>query len=193
MIILGLTGGLAMGKSTVAALFGKKGVPVHNADKAVHRLYEGEAVSSIAQAFPSAIIGRKVSRQHLSAALTSEEDWKRLNTIVHPLVQNDRAAFITRMKERGLRLIVLDVPLLFEAGQDALCDAICLATASPEIQKERAWARSGMSEDKFTTFIARQMPDMEKRRRVHFIVSTDVPLQVTERQIDGILKAYAGR
>lgn len=193
MIILGLTGGLAMGKSTLAELFKRKGIPVHSADQAVHRLYEGQAAGAIKARFPSAVKNGRVDRAALRATLTQDKHWRELEALIHPLVRADRETFLEQQGREGRRLVVLDIPLLFETGGETFCDAVVLATAPPEIQQERALRRPGMTAEKFNAIVKRQMPDGEKRRRAHFLINTDTPLEVTERRIDGILKLYAGR
>ena len=193
MIVLGLTGGLAMGKSTIAAMLKAKGVPVHNADDAVHRIYAGADTAQIEVRFPGSVIEGRVDRAKLASQLRGSEDWQALEQIVHPLVQSDRAQFHREKQANGAPLVVLDVPLLFETGMNTLCDAVLLASAPPQVQRERALSRAGMTQTKFDAILSRQMPDVDKRRLSHFVIKTDVPLEVTARQINGILRAYAGR
>ena len=193
MIILGLTGGVAMGKSTVAKLFRAHGIPVHNADEAVHRLYEGDAVAAVQAVFPQAISSGKVDRDKLRALLTSPEHWKKLESVIHPFVHQDREDFLAKARASGARLVVLDIPLLFETKLEAACDAVAVVSAPAHVQKARALARPGMSEEKFNSILARQMPDVEKRARAHYIIETGGSLQATGRQVDAIIKLYAGR
>lgn len=193
MIILGLTGSLAMGKSTVADLFRARGIPVHNADEAVHRLYENEAVEAVEAVFPQAVVNGKVDRARLRPLLALKEDWEKLENIIHPFVHKDREEFLAEARAVGARLVVLDIPLLFETGFEKHCDAVAVVSAPYEAQKARAIAREGMSEEKFKSILARQMPDAEKRARAHFVISTDGTLIATERQVDAIIRLYAGR
>lgn len=193
MIILGLTGSLAMGKSNVARHFRARGVPVHDADAAVHGLYEGAAVAPIEAAFPGVSVDGRVDRKKLSALLNSKEDWAKLEDIVHPLVREEKDKFLQAAKVAGARLVVVDIPLLFETGGDIACDAVVVVTAPFEMQKQRAMKRPGMSEEKFKTILAQQMPDVEKRQRAHFIIDTSGPKAKTARQVDAIIRAYSGR
>jgi dephospho-CoA kinase len=193
MIILGLTGGVAMGKSTVANLFRERGIPVHNADEAVHRLYENEAVEAVKAAFPQAIAGGKVDRLKLRSLLSSKEDWKKLESIIHPFVHKDRDEFLSLARAAGTPLVVLDIPLLFETGGEKYCDAVAVVSAPPQMQKARALTRSSMSEEKFESILARQMPDAEKKARAHFVISTGESFDTTARQVDAIIRLFAGR
>ncbi len=193
MIVLGLTGGLAMGKSTIAAMLKAKGVPVHNADDAVHRIYTGPDALKIDARFPGSLVDGRIDRNKLAQRLQSADDWQALEAIVHQLVQGDRVQFHDQMQKQGTRLAVLDVPLLLETGMNEICDAVLLASAPAEVQRARALARAGMTVEKFEAILSRQMPDGDKRRLAHFVIDTNVPLEVTQRQINGILAAYAGR
>jgi dephospho-CoA kinase len=193
MIILGLTGSLAMGKSTVAALFRKKGIPVQSADEAVHELYKGEAVEVLKPVFPAAIMDGKVDHARLSKLLTSKEEWKKLESIVHPLVYKKREEFLKKMRGYGAHLIVLDIPLLFETGLQNTCDAVIVVSAAHEVQKARALSRPGMSLEKLESILSRQMPDAEKKMRAHFVINTESSIGATERQVDAIIRLYAGR
>ncbi|MES2905767.1 MAG: dephospho-CoA kinase [Pseudomonadota bacterium] len=193
MIILGLTGSLAMGKSNVARHFRARGVPVHDADAAVHKLYEGAAVAPIREAFPGAIVDSKVDRKKLSALLSGKEQWQKLEAIVHPLVRQEKEKFLQAAQDKGMRLVVVDIPLLFETGGDKDCHAVLVVTAPFEMQKQRAMKRAGMTEEKFNAIVAQQMPDAEKKRRAHFIIDTSGPKSATARQVDAIIRAYSGR
>ncbi len=193
MIILGLTGSLAAGKSTVAQLFRDRGIPVHAADEAVHRLYEGEAVDAVQAAFPQAVNAGRIDREKLKNLLVSQQDWQKLEAIVHPLVHRDREAFLAKAREDGARLVLFDIPLLFETGNEKLCDAVIVVSAPYEVQKARALDRKTMSLETFEALLARQMNDAEKRRRAHFVILTDEPLDRTARQVDAMIRLYAGR
>ena len=192
--ILGLTGSIAMGKSTTADLFRAAGVPVHDADAAVHALYRGRAVAAIAQAFPTAVREGVVDRPSLSAAVLGKPDaLSRLESIIHPFVRAEEEAFLQRCCEAGAGLAVLDVPLLLETGGEGRCDAVLVVSAPPEAQRQRALARPGMTPDKFAAILARQMPDAQKRARAHFIVDTSRSVLAARRQVGSILRALAGR
>lgn len=169
---LGLTGSIGMGKSTTAALFAAEGLPVWDADAAVHRLYEagGAAVAPIATLCPEVIVDGAVSRLALKAALGQKPSLlAQLETIVHPLVAADRAAFLA---QATADIVVFDIPLLFEKGTEAEMDATLLVTAPPDLQRARVLARPGMTEAQFALILSRQMPDPEKRARATHIVET---------------------
>ncbi len=175
MIILGLTGSIGMGKSTAAANFMSLGVPVHDADAAVHALMAkgGAAVPAIQEAFPQAVHDGRVDRQILGALVFDDRPaLRRLEKILHPRVQKDKQRFLARASRAGARVVVLDVPLLFETGGDAHCDAVVCVTAPAFVQRARVLMRAGMTAEKFEAILAKQMPDAEKRRRANFIVQT---------------------
>lgn len=170
--VLGLTGSIGMGKSTTAAMFAAEGVPVWDADAAVHRLYGpgGAAVGPVGAAFPQAIVDGTVSRDRLKAVLAADPDaLARLESIVHPLVAADRAAFLAGCDGD---IALIDVPLLFETGTDALCDGTVVVTAPAEVQRARVLARPGMTEAQFAAILARQMSDAEKRARATWVIET---------------------
>jgi dephospho-CoA kinase len=192
MFILGLTGSLGMGKSTTARLFAEEGVPVHDADAVVHRLYEGEAVPAIESAFPGTTAGGKVDRDKLSArVLRSPEALKRLEAIIHPLVQEAERDFLARAGVRGAAIALLDIPLLFETGADQRVDAVVVVSAAPDVQRARVLERPGMTAEKLEALLARQMPDAEKRRRANFVVDTGHGIEAARAQIRAILAAVA--
>ncbi|VDC21880.1 dephospho-CoA kinase [Pseudogemmobacter humi] len=169
---LGLTGSVGMGKSTTAALFVAEGIPVWDADAAVHRLYApgGAAADLLAPHFPAAVADGSVSREALKAALAIDPSRLGvLESLVHPLVAKDRAAFLASASSD---ILVLDIPLLFEKGTEAECDATLLVTAPPGIQRARVLARPGMTETQLALILSRQMPDREKRARADHIVET---------------------
>lgn len=181
-----------MGKSTTAAMFKARGVPVHDSDAAVHRLYRGRAVEPLETAFPGVTSDGVVERSRLAQRVLGDKGaLSRLEAIVHPLVRESENAFLARMRGYGYRLAVLDVPLLFEAGQAARVDAILVVTADPETQRRRVLARPGMTEGKLALLLARQLPNEEKRRRAHFIVDSGRGLPAAERQVDAVLRALA--
>jgi dephospho-CoA kinase len=192
MFILGLTGSVGMGKSTTAGFFAEAGVPVHDADAAVHRLYEGEAVPAIEAAFPGVTADGKVDRTKLAARVLGDAvALKRLESIVHPLVRTSEERLLAEAEARGAKVAVLDIPLLFETGGDARVDAVVVVTAPPEVQRARVLARPGMTEEKLAAILAKQLPDTEKRRRADFVVDTSRGLEPARAQVRAILDAVA--
>jgi len=188
MLILGLTGSIGMGKSTTAKLFEEAGVPVYDADAAVHKLYEGEAAPAIEAAFPGTTAGGKVDRAKLSASVVHDPAAiKRLEQIVHPMLGASRQKFFDDAEKAGAPVVVVDVPLLFETGGEKRVDAVVVVTTSPELQRERVLARGTMDEEKFNSILARQMPDAEKRKRADFVVDTSHGLDPVRTRIRDIL------
>ena len=188
MLILGLTGSIGMGKSTTAKLFAEAGVPVYDADAAVHQLYEGEAAPAIEAAFPGTTAGGKVDRAKLSArVLHDPAAIKQLEQIVHPMLGASRQKFFDDAEAAGAPVAVVDVPLLFETGGEKRVDAVVVVTTSPELQRERVLARGTMDEEKFNSILARQMPDAEKRKRADFVVDTSHGLDPVRARIRDIL------
>ena len=183
-LILGLTGSIGMGKSTVAAMFAEAGVPVFDADAAVHRLQGpgGRLVAAIESLHPGTTGADGVDRAKLSAAVLGNPDALRaLEELVHPAVGEDRAAFLRHHADSPL--IVFDIPLLFETGGEKKVDKTVVVSAAPDVQRARVLARPGMSESKFAAILARQLPDAEKRARADFVIATDVPLAETRAAI----------
>jgi dephospho-CoA kinase len=192
MFILGLTGSLGMGKSTTARFFAEQGVPVHDADAVVHRLYEGAAVPAIESAFPGTTAAGKVNRTKLAArVLGNDAALDRLEAIVHPLVQEAERQLIAEAEARGEKVAVLDIPLLFETGGDARVDAVVVVSSPPEVQRARVLERSGMTWEKLEAILAKQMPDAEKRRRADFVVDTSQGFEAARAQVRAILDAVA--
>lgn len=190
MFILGLTGSIGMGKTATAAMFADEGVPVHDADAVVHRLYDGEATPLIEVAFPGTTSGGKVDRGKLGERVLGDKDAiARLEQIVHPLVTKARERFVADAERSGAKVAVLDVPLLFETGGDKRCDAVVVVSAPADVQRTRAFERPGMSEDKFSAILAKQMPDAEKRARADFVVDTSQGFDFARAQVREILKA----
>ena len=190
MIILGLTGSIGMGKSTTGRMFVDEGALLWDADAAVHRLYArgGAAVEPLGEAFPGVVVDGAVERTRLAEALGRDEGaFKRLEAIVHPLVAQDRAQDLAAARAEGVRLAVLDIPLLFETGGDAFVDAVVVVTADPEVQATRVLARPGMTRDRFEAILARQTPDAEKRRRADFVVDTGRGLDAAREQVAQIV------
>jgi dephospho-CoA kinase len=173
MLILGLTGSIGMGKSTTAKLFAEAGVPVYDADAAVHMLYEGEAVPAIEATFPGTTVNGKVDRNKLSARVVHDPAAiKRLEQIVHPMLGASRQKFLDDAERSGAPVAVVDVPLLFETGGEKRVDAVVVVTTTPDIQRQRILARDNMTSEKLDAILARQLPDAEKRRRADFVVDT---------------------
>ncbi len=192
MFILGLTGSLGMGKSTTAAMFAEEGVPVHDADAAVHELYEGEAVKAIEAAFPGTTAGGKVDRDKLGQRVLGDAAaMKKLEQIVHPLVRQAEQRFLADAERSGAAVAVLDIPLLFETGAQARCDAVAVVSAPAELQRARAFERPGMTEAKFQAILAKQMPDADKRARADFVVDTGQGFEHARAQVRDILKQVA--
>jgi len=192
MFILGLTGSLGMGKSTTAKFFAEEGVPVHDADAVVHRLYEGEAAAAIEAAFPGSTRGGKVDRAKLGERVLGDPAaLKRLEAIVHPLVAAARERFLAEAARSGAPVAVLDIPLLYETGGEARCDAVVVVTAPAEMQRARVFERPGMSEEKLAALTAQQLPDAEKRARADFIVDSGHGFEAARRQVREILAQVA--
>jgi dephospho-CoA kinase len=190
MVILGLTGSIGMGKSTTANFFAEAGVPVHDADAAVHRLYEGEAAPAIERAFPGSTVAGKVDRARLTAKVVGDEAARRrLEAIVHPLVRQSELKFLVEARARGARIVVLDIPLLFETGGEERVDAVVVVSAPEEMQRARVLARAGMTPEKFDALLAAQVPDAEKRRRADFVVDTGQGFDAARAQVHDILAA----
>jgi len=199
MITVGLTGSIGMGKSTTARLFAEAGVPVFDADAAVHDLYApgGAAVEPVSVRFPGVARDGMIDRAALGAALKADPDgFADLEAIVHPLVGTARAAFLEAAEASGAALCVLDIPLLFETGQQDAYDVIVVVSAPADIQADRVLARPGMTREKFEAILARQTPDAEKRSRADFIIDSSTGIADARRQVGDViaaLKAGANR
>lgn len=188
MFILGLTGSVGMGKSATAKMFADEGVPVHDADAAVHALYEGEAVAAIEAAFPGTTANGKVDRGKLGERVIGHPDEiKRLERIVHPLVARVRDAFLAKAERDGAKVAVLDIPLLYETGGEERCDAVVVASAPAEVQRDRVLTRPGMTDAKLAAILAKQMPDADKRARADFVVDTSQGFDAARAQVRDIL------
>jgi dephospho-CoA kinase len=191
--VLGLTGSIGMGKSATADLFRRLGVPVHDADATVHRLYRGRAAPLIEKAFPGTVTDGAVDRARLGAAvLESPERMQQLEAIVHPLVREEEESFLRRVAALA-PVAVLDIPLLFETGGETRCDAVLVVTAPAAVQRARVLARPGMTEEKFHAILAKQMRDEDKRTRAHFLVDTSRGFSSADTQVRSILACLAGR
>lgn len=192
--LLGLTGSIGTGKSATAIMFRGLGIPVHDADAAVHELYRGRAAPLIEEAFQGTVVDGIVDRAKLSERVVGRPHaMRRLEAIVHPLVREEEGAFLRRSAADRHALIVLDVPLLFETGGEGRVDAVLVVTADPDVQAERVLGRPGMTSEKFAAIRAKQMPDAEKRRRAHFIVDTGHGFPRAKADVAGIVRALAGR
>ncbi len=176
MIVVGLTGSIGMGKSTAATYLRFLGIPVHDADAAVHSLYAagGAAVAPVANAFPAAIVDDAVSRAALSRVLAADPGrLRQLEAIVHPLARREQYRFLTAMAMRREPVVVLEIPLLFETGSDVRCDAVIVVSSPSYLQRQRVLSRAGMDEKKLALLLSRQMPDREKRRRATFVIPSN--------------------
>jgi dephospho-CoA kinase len=192
-VVLGLTGSIGMGKSTTAAMFREAGVPVWDADATVHRLYGpgGAATAPLARLCPEALIDSGIDREALKRWIVKDPSaLKAIEGVVHPLVAADRADFVARHRAAGAPLVVVDIPLLFETGAEALCDATLTVTAPPEVQRARVLARPGMTEETFRTLLAKQMPDAEKRKRATHVIET-VTMEQTRAAVVALIEELA--
>jgi dephospho-CoA kinase len=194
MIVAGLTGSIGMGKSTAAAYFRAKGIPVHDADQIVYDLYAGEAAPLIEAVFPGTTCNGAVDRTALAErVIGSPEALKKLEAIVHPLVRRAEWRFLLREQDKGAELAMLEIPLLFETGAEKLFDAVIVVSAPAEVQRERLLQRPGMTGEKLEAILTRQYPDDRKRQLADFIVDTGLPLEDTYRQIDAVIKEILKR
>lgn len=192
MFVLGLTGSIGMGKSTTARFFAEAGVPVHDADAAVHRLYEGAAVQPVEAAFPGTTKNGKVDRDKLGRRVLGDAAaLARLEGIIHPLVRAAEKTFLADAEAAGAEVAVVDIPLLFETGGDARVDAVVVVSAPADVQRARALERPGMTEYKLQAILAKQMPDDEKRGLADFVVDTSKGFDSARAQVHGILRAVA--
>lgn len=193
MIVLGLTGSIGMGKSATAKMFAEAGVPVHDSDETVHRLYSGKAAPLVEAAFPGTTQAGVVDRVKLAGkVLADPAALKKLEAIIHPLVRADADAFLEKHRAAGAPLAVLDIPLLFETGGRNRVDKVVVVTASPEIQRERVLARPGMSEEKFLSILAKQVPDAEKRRQADFIIDTGNGFDAARKAVETVIGELTG-
>lgn len=188
MIILGLTGSIGMGKSTTAEMFRNEGIPVHDADAAVHDLYAGKAAPAIESAFPGTIVDGIIDRKRLGALVIGKPDqMKKLESIIHPLVAAGRDRFLANARQDGADLVVLDIPLLFETGGEKYCDHVVVVTAPPEEQERRVLARADMTKEKFLKILASQIPDAEKRKRADFVIDSSLGLDHARAEVKKII------
>jgi dephospho-CoA kinase len=188
MILLGLTGSVGMGKSTTAQMFAEEGVPVFDADAAVHRLYAGEAVPLIEREFPGSTANGTVDREKLSAQVVGKpEALARLERLIHPLVGKDRANFMENAERDGAKAVLLDIPLLFETGDPSKFHAVIVVSAPADVQRQRVLARPGMTAAKFEAILKRQTPDSEKRARADYVIDTGKGFEEARRQVREVL------
>jgi dephospho-CoA kinase len=189
MFVLGLTGSIGMGKSTTAKYFADEGVPVYDADAAVHRLYDGEAAPAIEAAFPGTTANGKVDRNKLAAHVVAHPgDFKKLEALVHPLVRIAEQRFLAGAEKSGAAVVVLDIPLLYETGAENRCDAVVVVSAPADVQRQRAFERPGMTDERFRAITQKQLPDAEKRRRADFVVDSSKSFDAARAQVRDILK-----
>ena len=194
-IVLGLTGSIGMGKSTTARMFADRGVPVWDADAAVHGLYSkaGSGVPEIAQLAPTAIVDGAVDRGELKRLIADHPALLgQIEAVIHPLVQADREAFIASCRKNNDAVALVDVPLLFETGSDRTVDAIAVVSTSAGLQKYRVLERPGMTEAQFEMILAKQLSDAEKRSRADFVIDTTT-LDSANRDVDRILAELKGQ
>jgi dephospho-CoA kinase len=190
MIIVGLTGSIAMGKSTVSAMFAELGVPTFDADDAVRDFYAGDGATAVEAAFPGVTVSGQVDRERLgSRVLGDAEALQRLEGLVHPAVGQARNQFLERAAAAGRRLVIVDVPLLFETGGEANVDLAIVVSAPESIQRKRVLARAGMTEAKLEAILSRQMPDTEKKRRAHFVIDTRGRLELTRAVVAQFMRS----
>ena len=190
MIVVGLTGSIGMGKTTVARMFAEEGVPVWSADEAVHRLYAPGAPGAavVARLVPEAVGSRGVDRARLRAAALADPTFlERIEAAIHPLVAEDRARFLAEARKSGAPVAVCEVPLLFETGAEKKCDRVVVVSAPPEVQRARVLGREGMSPELLDRLLARQLPDAEKRRRADFVIDTGCSKEATRAQVRKVL------
>jgi dephospho-CoA kinase len=188
MIVLGLTGSIGMGKTTTARMFAEAGVPVADSDAIVHRLYAGKAVAAVEALFPGVAENGEINRQKLAAHVVGQPDnLKRLEAVIHPMVQAEQQAFLDQARLDGHRLALLDIPLLFETGAEKRVDKVIVVSADPDTQRRRVLARPGMSVEKFEALLAKQMPDQEKRRRADWVIDTSHGLDAARAAVHAIV------
>ncbi|MGH6875485.1 MAG: dephospho-CoA kinase [Aestuariivirgaceae bacterium] len=190
MKIIGLTGSIAMGKTHTARIFAEEGIPVFDADAVVHGFYQpgGKAVDIVRSLSPGAIVEGGVDRRRLSAAIMQDEELlRRLEQAIHPLVREEQEQFLERQRRKNAPLVVIDVPLLFETGREKEFDSIIVVSAPPEIQRQRALARPGMTPEKLDLMLSRQTPDHEKRARADFVVETGGSKELARSQVKRIV------
>ena len=192
MIVAGLTGSIAMGKSTVSAMFAEHGVPAFDADDAVREFYAGDGAKAVEAAFPGVTVAGQVDRERLGARVLGDaKALQRLEGLVHPAVAQARVRFLERATAAGRRLAIVDVPLLFETGGEATVDLVIVVSAPASIQRVRAMGRPGMTEAKLEAILSRQTSDAEKKRRAHFVIDTRGRLELTRAVVAQFIRSTA--
>ncbi|HET9159386.1 MAG TPA: dephospho-CoA kinase [Caulobacteraceae bacterium] len=195
MIVVGLTGSIGMGKTTIGKLFEAAGVPVYDADAEVHKLYAkgGAAAPLVEEAFPGVMVDGAIDRAALSKKVVGDERaMKALEEIVHPLVGETRAGFFEKARKAGADVVILDIPLLFETGGEKRVDKVVVVSASPDVQRERVLEREGMTAEKFDAILARQTPDTQKRARADYVIDTGGDFEDTKAQVRQVIAALRG-
>ena len=190
MIVAGLTGSIAMGKTETAKMFSTRGIPVFDSDKVVHELYglHGEGVTAIRAIVPAAISNETVNRPILSKMVQDDPALlKRIEAAVHPLVRSRQQAFLKDAERQGAPLAVLDIPLLFETGRDQDVDVVIVVSASAELQRQRALSRPGMTPDKLSFILSRQLPDEQKRAQADYVIDTSESLEATALEVEHVI------
>ena len=188
MLRIGLTGSIGMGKSTTAKLFAEAGIPVNDSDAVVHDLYASEAVQPVEAAFPGTSKNGLIDRQELARQLSADSSgFKRLEKIVHPLVQKREREFLDRQRIKGAGIVLLDIPLLFETGAQERVDVVVVVSCDPQIQRDRVLARANMTEEKFNMILSRQVPDAQKRARADYVVDTGHGIDAARQRVAEII------
>jgi dephospho-CoA kinase len=192
VIVIGLTGSIAMGKSTVAEMLRAEGIPVFDSDAAVHALYRGAEAQQIEDAFPGVMVEGAIDRARLGErVLNDSAALARLEAIVHPMVARARTQFLLSSAASARRAAVVDIPLLFESRAERTLDLVVVVSAPESVQKARAMARPGMTPARLQAILAKQMPDIEKRRRAHAVIDTRGALEMTRAQTIGLLRSLS--
>ncbi|WP_199899237.1 dephospho-CoA kinase [Sneathiella glossodoripedis] len=189
--IIGLTGSIGMGKSTVGVMFREEGIPVYNADAEVHKFYQvgGQAVEPISKLFPEAVIDGRVDRPTLSKLVLGDDSAiKKLEAIVHPMVGAHRAEFLQKAEQDGHDMVILDVPLIFETGGEKNFHKIVVVSAPAQMQRDRVLVRDDMSAEKFESILARQVPDAQKRELADYVIDTGLPMEETRKQVQDLIR-----
>jgi len=195
MIRLGLTGSIAMGKSTTADFFSKAGIPVYSADRQVHKLYKQQpALFLIEKSFPGVVQQGSIDRQILSQLIANDpQKLKKLEAIVHPLLRDCEQAFLNQAKQDHHFLVVLDIPLLYETAAENRVDYVLVVSTSFELQRQRVLSRANMNEEKFKMILKRQLPDEEKRRRADFIIDTSYGFAATAKMVNSLCRYFINK
>lgn len=190
--LLGLTGSIGMGKSTTAGFFADQGIPVWDADAAVHEIYTNDGVAAIAAILPNAISNGAVDRAALRAEIARDDTvLSKIEAVIHPLVAQHRADFL--VKNSAEKIVLMDIPLLFETGAEKWLDAVLVVTAPPDVQKSRVLARTGMTKSHFHAILARQTPDAEKRLKADFIIDTSTGIEPARQAVHRVIDEIKGK